>query len=111
MPKNTSAKISKKVKENLITLVSEIARKKVTIEGKFSLDDLCGKKIEKHLRVGNPTPIIPSIQPFNPPFFEVQKYDDGTFLLSDSFGSGGCKKIDFYYHDGKKVYYSDNLFG
>ena len=109
-------KEAKKIELNiaLISLAVSLARPcdyGERIKERFSQRDLVGKTIEEYVRVGNPRPVYTSRESPNPAFFEVQVFNDGTFLLANSWGDGECKHTDFYYHDGKRLYYSDNLFG
>lgn len=111
-----AVKEAKKIRLNdaLISLAVSLARHRdynERIKERFSQRDLVGKTIEEYVRMGNPKPVYTSRESPNPAFFEVQVFNDGTFLLANSWGDGECKHIDFYYHDGKRLHYSDDLFG
>lgn len=81
------------------------------IKERFFQRDLVGKTIEEYVQVGNPRPVHTSRESPNPAFFPVMVFNDGTFLLAHSWGDGECRHTDFYYHDGKILHYSDDLFG
>ncbi|HJX50712.1 MAG TPA: hypothetical protein VJ438_04575 [Candidatus Nanoarchaeia archaeon] len=100
--------------KNLISLAVRLAKntppEKIT-KKEFFQRDLVGKTIEDYVTIGNPRPVFTSRESPNPEHFNVQLFTDGTFLLANSWGDGECKHIDFYYHNGKEIYYSWNLFG
>jgi hypothetical protein len=49
--------------------------------GRFTLDDLVGKKIEKVTKIKNPLPYNPEWASANPRNFIVIGYSDGSYLL------------------------------
>lgn len=104
----------KDLTKNLINLAVRLAKKTPPEEitkKEFFQRNLVGKTIEEYVTVGNPSPVFTSVQSPNPEHFKVQLFTDGTFLLANSWGDGECKHTDFYYHNGKDIYYSSNLFG
>ena len=109
-----SDKQKRELAKNLIALAVRLAKnrepKQITRKP-FSQRDLIGKTIEEYVLVGNPRPVFTSMQSPNPAQFEVQLYTDGTFLLADSWGDGECGHLDFYYHNGKELFHSSDLFG
>jgi hypothetical protein len=103
-----------RLNDTLISLAVSLARHRdygERIKKRFSQRDLVGKTIEEYVIVGNPRPVHTSRESPNPDFFEVQVFNDGTFLLANSWRDEEYKHTDFYYHDGKILHYSNNLFG
>jgi len=85
----------------------------------FTLEYLIGKTIKEHrtityrkfreIRDGDSDD--PHINyPCSPENLEVLIFSDKTFLASESRGTGGDGNIGFYYFDGKRILYSDELF-
>lgn len=80
-------------------------------EPKFSLEDLVGKTISEHRKIKNPKEYDPEKESPNPEYFDVLVFSDGTFLLTENWGDCECGHLKYYYFNGRKTLYSDQLFG
>lgn len=84
---------------------------KKEFEPQFSLQDLVGKTIQSHRQIRNPRKYDPTRENPNPEYFDVLLFSDGTFLTTENFGDGECGHLNYFYYDGQKTRYSDQLFG
>ena len=93
-------------------ILKEISRaKKVEFEPQFSLEDLVGKMIHEHRRIKNPRKNNPKVESPNPEYFDALIFSDRTFLVTENFGDGECGHLHYYFYNGHKTLYSDQLFG
>ena len=77
----------------------------------FSLQDLVGKTFEAYRQIRNPREYDPTRESPDPEYFDVLLFSDGTFLVTENWSDGECSHLDYFYYDGQKTLYSDQLFG
>ena len=85
--------------------------KKTEFEPQFSLQHLVGKTISEHRQIKNPREYDHTRESPNPENFDILIFSDRTFLVTEKWGDGGCGHLNYYYHNGQKTLYSDQLFG
>ena len=85
--------------------------KEVEFEPQFSLQDLVGKTISGCRQIRNPRKYNPEVESPNPENFDVVLFTDKSFLITKNWGDGECGYLKYYYYDGQKTLYSDQLFG
>jgi len=108
-------KKARELEKRLIALAARLANlhdcfEPIKVKKEFSLEQLVGKTIKEHLKVGNPRPYNPHQQSPNPEYFDVLLFSDDTFMLSYCVGDGECAHTHFYYFDGKEICKSSTLF-
>ena len=84
---------------------------KTEFEPQFSLHYLVGKTIQAYRQVKNPKEYDTTRENPNPEYFDVLVFFDTTFLAAENWGDGECGHVNYYYHDGQRTLYSDQLFG
>ena len=84
--------------------------RKIEFKPQFSLHDLVGKTIQEYRKIRNPRKWDLKRETPNPEYFDALIFLDRTFLVIENYGDCECQNLNYFYHNGKKTLYSDQLF-